>query len=217
MSDINEARVITNEKRIMTTVKALRKNNMDARYFANKDELIKALEEMIPEGASTALGGTTTVKQIPGLENFIKGDRHDFRDRKAPAETKEEEIKVKADSTFVDYYFLSANAITTDGIIYNVDGHGNRVAAMIWGPENVVIIATPNKIVNSIEGAIERNRAIAAPMNCERLNKPTPCAKTGTCMDCKVDERICIFYTATGFQRVKNRIKVFFLNEELGY
>ena len=204
-----------NEKKILGVVEALNKNNFDARYFKSKEELFDAIKEMIPSGSTTAMGGTTTVKQIEGLTELIES--YDFKDRKAPANTKEEQRKVEMESTFVDYYFMSSNAITEDGKLYNVDGNGNRVAAMIYGPENVVIIATPNKIVKDMDAAIARNERIAAPINCARLDCKTPCAKVGHCMDCKTTDRICIFYTVTGFQRNKGRIKVFFINEELGF
>lgn len=201
-----------NEKKIIRTVEALKKNNMDARYFQNREDLLKAIKEMIPEGSTTALGGSYTTKQIDGLIDLIKS--YDFKDRKKKAKTEEEAKKIKMEANFVDYYFMSSNAITSDGKLYNVDGTGNRVSALIYGPENVVIIAGPNKIVSSIDAAIDRVKEESAPMNCERLDMDTPCRKLGSCANCRSDERICIFYTVTGYQRNKNRIKVFFLNDD---
>ncbi len=204
-----------NEKKILGVVDALNKNRFEAKYFKSKEELFDEIKKMIPEGSTTAMGGSTTIKQIDGLSEIIKS--YDFKDRKAPANTKEEQRKVQMESTFVDYYFMSSNAITEDGKLYNVDGNGNRVSALIYGPENVVIIATPNKIVKNLDMAVVRNERLAAPINCARLECKTPCVKAGHCMDCRSDDRICIFYTVTGFQRNKGRIKVFFINEELGF
>ncbi|MDG6878257.1 hypothetical protein Cp4433_02550 [Clostridium perfringens] len=103
------------------------------------------------------------------------------------------------------------------GEIYNVDGNGNRVAAMLYGPDKVIIVAGYNKIVENLSEAIQRNRRISAPANAKRLNKKTPCAKVGNCMDCKSPEKICREYTLIRSQSNSNRIHVIFLNEELGY
>ncbi len=202
------------EKKIIKTVEALKKNNMDARYFQSLEELKDALIEMIPKGATTALGGSMSIKEL-GLDSLIMS--YDFKDRKKPSNTKEEAREVLKDATFVDYYFMSSNAITEDGKLYNVDGIGNRVAALMWGPDNVVIISGRNKIVKDEKEAVERNKNIAAPANCARLDIDNPCVKVGECVACRKDSTICIFHTITGFQRNKNRIKVFFLNEDLGY
>jgi len=116
-----------------------------------------------------------------------------------------------------DVYFTSTNAITEKGELYNVDGNGNRVAAMLYGPDKVIIIAGINKIVENIEEAIKRNERVSAPANCKRLNRATPCVKVGHCIDCSSEERICNEYTIIRRQGNKDRIHVIFLNEELGY
>ena len=116
-----------------------------------------------------------------------------------------------------DAYFTSTNAITENGELYNVDGNGNRVAAMLYGPDKVIVICGVNKIVKDLNEAIERNKRVAAPINAKRLNKDTPCAKVGYCMDCKSKDRICNEYTVIKRQRNKDRIHVIFMNENLGY
>lgn len=201
-----------NEKKILTTIKALKKNNIDARYFLNTSDLLNAVKELVPAGSTTAMGGSYTIKQIDGLSELIKS--YDFKDRKKEASTKEEAKKIAMEANFVDYYFMSSNAITTNGELYNVDGTGNRVSALIYGPDHVVIIASPNKIVSCLDAAIDRVREQTAPMNCERLDLNTPCRELGSCADCKSLEKICIFYTLTGFQKNKDRIKVFFINDD---
>ena len=120
-------------------------------------------------------------------------------------------------SFFSDTYLTSTNAITENGELYNVDGYGNRVAAMIYGPKSVIVVAGINKIVKDLDQAVERVKRIAAPANSIRLDKNTPCTKTGYCVDCKKDDRICCSYTVLGHQKQKNRIKVILVGESLGY
>ena len=112
---------------------------------------------------------------------------------------------------------MSSNAITENGELYNVDGNGNRVAALVWGPKSVIVVAGYNKIVKDIDEAKTRVREIAAPSNAARLGCDTPCTKTGHCMDCSSSKRICATTVITGRQRVENRIKVILVGEELGY
>ena len=112
---------------------------------------------------------------------------------------------------------MKVNIITEDGELYNVDGNGNRVAAMLYGPDKVIVICGINKIVKDVDEAIKRNKAISAPMNAKRLNKKTPCAKVGYCMNCNSPERICNEYTLIKKQRSSERMHVIFLNENLGY
>ena len=111
----------------------------------------------------------------------------------------------------------STNAITEYGEIYNVDGNGNRVAAMLYGPDKVIIVAGVNKIVPNVEEAIIRTKEYASPINAKRLNKETPCTKIGRCVECNSDNRICNEYTLIKRQIDKNRIHVIFLNDNLGY
>jgi len=115
-----------------------------------------------------------------------------------------------------DYYFMSSNAITADGELVNIDGNGNRVAALIYGPENVVIIAGMNKIVKNVEEGISRTRNVASPQNCVRLNKNTPCAVNGVCGNC-LSDTICDQIVITRASRIPQRIKVILVGEELGF
>ena len=151
-----------------------------------------------------------------------KAGKYEVYDRdKAPDRAAATEIYLKAFSC--DYYLSSANAITEDGELYNVDGNGNRVSAMIFGPKQVIIIAGVNKIVKNLEEAKRRVEKVTAPKNTVRLNCATPCAKTGECerlrsgSPCKSDARICCSYVTLGQQRVPDRIKVIIVNENLGY
>ena len=116
-----------------------------------------------------------------------------------------------------DVYLTSTNAITMDGELYNVDGNGNRVAAMIYGPKKVIVVAGKNKIVENVEEAVKRNEEICAVKNSIRLNKGNPCEKVGHCVHCKSPSRICRAYTVIGFNRTFERIHIILVNEDLGY
>lgn len=208
----NEAIKDVNRSRIKTVMKALEKNNIEAKLFESAEDLVKYTKSLIEEGSSTAMGGSRTIKQIEGLTELIHS--YDFHDRKAPAETKEEARKVKMEANFVDWYFMGTNAITMNGELYNVDMTGNRVGALVYGPDHVIIVAGPNKIVKDLEMAQTRMEMIAAPYNAKRLGMGNPCELYGSCVDCRSKKRICIHYHHTGFQVDPDRIKVFFLNDE---
>ena len=152
-----------------------------------------------------------------GVMDHLRSGRYDFLDREKKGLSAEDIDRLYRESFFTDAYFSSSNAITEEGELYNVDGNGNRVAALLFGPKKVIIVAGVNKIVRDIDEAIKRNREIAAPANAKRLNKNTPCTKIGYCMDCKSPEKICREYTLIKSQRDKNRIHVIFINENIGY
>ena len=152
-----------------------------------------------------------------GVMEYLRSGRYKFLDRYKEDITREEVVNMFKESFFADAYFTSSNAVTENGELYNVDGNGNRVAAMLYGPEKVIVICGVNKIVKDIEEAIKRNRECAAPINTKRLNKETPCSKVGYCMDCKSKDRICNEYTLIKRQNIKERMHIIFLNENLGY
>lgn len=201
------------EKRIERTVAALCKNNFDAHYIKNKEELIKKLDEMTPEGASCSVGGSVTLNET-GVLDYLKSGRFNYLDRYAEgADT----AKVYHEALCCDVYFTSSNAITENGELYNMDGNGNRVAAMVYGPKKVIVIAGANKIVKDIPAAVERKKAVAAPMNAVRLEKDIPCAKTGFCSDCRNAGRFCCHELISHYQSNKNRIAVLILPESYGF
>lgn len=129
-----------------------------------------------------------------------------------------EEVKeIYHKSLNADYYFMSSNAITTDGELVNIDGTGNRVAALIYGPEHVVILAGMNKVSPSLEEAVSRVKNVASPMNANRLNRKTPCATTGLCSDCLSPDCICSHTVITRKSAPEKRIKIILIGESLGY
>lgn len=204
------------EERIQRTMSALERNNMKAYYAENRDELFDIVRGLVKNDKLITAGGSVTleesgVKQL--LMTEFKGVYLDRSEGKTPEEV--EDILHKA---FVsDTFFASSNAVTEDGELYNVDGRGNRVSAMIYGPTQVVLIVGVNKIVRDMEEAVCRVEQVAAPKNTRRLNSGTPCEITGSCAHCRSRGRICCSYVRMAQQRVKDRIKVIIVNESLGY
>lgn len=204
------------EKRVMETISNLEKRNIHGYYITNIDDLYRKINELVPDGASVAVGGSKTLFET-GVIEYLRSREVDFLDRYAEGLTNDDIKALYRQSFSVDGYFASANAITEKGEIYNVDGRGNRVAAMIYGPDKVILIAGTNKIVKDIDEAIERNRRVAAPANVQRLNVDTPCYHTGVCMMCNSPQRICNAYTIIDRQMIPNRMHVIFMDGSYGY
>lgn len=205
-----------NEQKILRTIKALEKNNMNGYMVSSKEDLINKIEELISAKSKVSCGGSMTLFET-GVIDHLKSGRYDFLDRYKEGLTQKEIKEVFRQSFLSDVYVTSANAITENGEIYNVDGNGNRVAAILYGPDKVIIVAGVNKIVSNVEEAIIRTKENASPMNAKRLNKETPCTKIGQCVECNSHDRICNEYTLIKRQMDKNRIHVIFLNDNLGY
>lgn len=213
---MNSVALWSNEMKINRTIEALKKNNMNGYYAKNRNEVIELIKDIVSEGSKVAVGGSETLSELGILEHLRSG-RYDFLDRYKEGLTREEVTNIFKQSFLADAYLSSCNAITENGELYNVDGNGNRVAAMLYGPDKVIVICGINKIVKDVDEAIKRNREISAPMNAKRLNKKTPCTKVGYCMNCNSPERICNEYTLIKKQRSSERMYVIFLNENLGY
>ena len=205
-----------NEQKILRTIEALKKNKMNGYLVNDNKELISKIEELTAEGSKVACGGSMTLFETGVIEHLRSG-RYDFLDRYKEGITREEAVDIYRKALLTDVYFVSTNAITEQGELYNVDGTGNRVAAMLYGPKKVIVVCGVNKIVANLEEAISRVKNTVAPINSKRLNRNTPCAKCGKCMDCSSEDRICNEYTVIKRQADENRIHVIFLNEELGY
>jgi len=204
------------EKQVERTIEALEKNKMAAVYVESKDKVIDAVKAFMQEGETVGVGGSMTLFET-GIIDYLRSGRYNFLDRYAPGLTNDEMQEIYRKSFLADTYITSTNAITEDGELYCVDGNGNRVAAMIYGPKSVIVVAGINKIVTDYEAAVDRVRRIASPANATRLSCKTPCVKMGICQDCRSDMRICCSYTVFRQQRFKNRIKCIIVGEELGY
>lgn len=205
-----------NEQKILRTIDSLEKNNMNGYLAKDKNELINIIDMIVKENSLVSCGGSVTLSET-GVIDHLRSDRFEFLDRAKEGLTPDDIVRMYKKTFMSDAFFTSTNAITEKGELYNVDGNGNRVAAMLYGPEKVIVVCGVNKIVKDIPAAIERNKRISAPVNTKRLNKATPCAKVGYCMDCNSKERICNEYTVIKRQRNKDRIHVIFMNENLGY
>ena len=205
-----------NEQKVLRTIESLNKNNMNGYLVNTNEELIEKIEELVREGATVSCGGSVSLFET-GVMDHLRSGRYKFLDRYEEGLSKEEITNIFKESFFADAYFASSNAVTEDGKLYNVDGNGNRVAAMLFGPEKVILIVGVNKIVKNIDEAVMRNREISAPANAKRLNKLTPCTKVGYCVDCKGSDKICREFTVISSQGDKDRIHVIFMNKEIGY
>ena len=205
------------QKKIEAVVKALNANRFDARLVADRAELLKILGELVPENSVVASGGSRTLEET-GVLDFIRSSRFRYLDRYRPGLSAEELRSVFLRSLDADWYFASANAITMDGQLYNIDGNSNRIAAIAYGPRNVAIIAGANKIVQDLTEAEQRVKNWSVAANCFRLHTTTTgCVLTGHCTDCKSPERMCCNTLISSFQRQPGRVKVFLLPEILGY
>lgn len=213
---MNENIKWVNEKKIEKTINNLKKNNINGYYVKDNDELINLIKDIAKEGEVVSVGGSMSLFESKVIE-LLRSGRYEFLDRYKENLTQEDIKEIYRKSFFADTYFASANAITEDGKIFNVDGNGNRVAAILYGPDKVVLIVGVNKIVKNIEQAVARNRAISGPANAKRLNLSTPCVKTGQCMECNIEDRICCEYTVIKRQRNPKRMHVIFINDTLGF
>jgi len=204
------------EQKIKRTMENLEKNNIESYFVEDNSALIEKISKFVKEGDTVSVGGSMTLFET-GVIEFLRNGKFNFLDRYEQG-LNGNDIKDIFRKTFsADAYFVSSNAVTEKGELYNVDGNGNRVAAMIYGPDNVIVIVGVNKIVRDVQEAIERNKEYAAPANAKRLNRNTPCTKVGHCMDCSSSERICNDYVLIRRQGQKGRIKVIIVGKELGY
>ena len=196
-------------------IKGLTKRNMEGFYCETKEDALKKALEIVKKGSRVTYGGSESVKQVGILEALRNGD-YDLLDRDNAAD-QEEKDRIQLETFGCDYYFMGTNAITLCGKLINVDGIGNRIAAMIYGPKYVIIVAGMNKVVMNEEQGISRTRNTAAPPNCIRLSRPNPCAETGHCHSCLNATCICSHTVITRRCMAAGRIKVILVGEELGF
>lgn len=197
-------------------IKAFEDHNMSMMVVKDKEELTNYLKSILVDQKKVAVGGSVTLNQL-GVIDLLRTSDVDFIDRYEEGLTREQMEERFKEAFFADIFLTSTNALTMDGCLYNIDGTGNRVAAMIYGPKEVIVIAGINKIFLNEEQAIAHIQNCSAPANAMRLNKKTPCAKTGRCMECHSPERICSSYVKLSYQSKVNRIKVIIIEEDLGY
>lgn len=196
-------------------IKGLESRNMSGYYAETKDEALAKALELIPEGSSIGWGGSMSVSEIGLRDAVINGNYQVFnRDTCAtPEEKREVELKIFGS----DYFLCSSNAITEDGILVNIDGNSNRVAAIAYGPKKVLMIVGMNKVAKDFDSALSRARNIAAPINAQRFPLDTPCKHTGSCANCKSRDTICCEFLVTRYSRHADRFHIILVNEDLGY
>jgi len=203
------------EKRGEMLVKHLKSRHFDAVYCKTADEALTAALAWIPGGASVGWGGATSAQQI-GLIDAVKAGNFHPIDRDAFVPPQERE-RTQRECFFADVFLTGANAISMDGQMVNIDGNGNRVAAIIYGPKTVLVIAGMNKVMDSLEDAVTRARTVAAPINQQRFMLNNPCSVTGSCANCKSETCICNHIVITRNCRPAGRIKFILVGEELGF
>ena len=209
---MNENIVKRNELLAKKVMEGLTSRNMTAYYAKDKEEALALALILIPEKSSVTMGGAMSAHEIGLVEKLKEGD-YDFIDRDA-SEDKRKAMLMAYDA---DFFLSSANAITEDGVLINIDGNSNRVSAIAQGPKKVLFIIGMNKVCKDIDSAMKRARNVAAPTNAQRFGLSTPCAKTGTCFDCKSPDTICCQFLITRFSRHKDRIHVILVNDNLGF
>ena len=203
--------------RAQTILKGLEKRNMEGVFCETKEDALAKALSYIEEGSSVTWGGSMSISEI-GLMDAVKNGNYEIIDRSV-AKNYDEQREIFSKAVLADYYLMSSNAITLDGELINIDGTGNRVACLTYGPKNVIMIVGMNKVVNDVEDGIKRVRNFASPPNTLRLGLKTPCSMTGRCGDCYGDTCICsqIVVTRRQSAAMRGRIKIILVGESLGY
>jgi len=204
------------QKQIEKTLNGLSKNNMKGIFVKNEGELLTVIKELIAENSVVGVGDSATLLET-GVLDFLRNGNYNFLDKYKEGLTSEEKREIYIQNFSADTFLSSTNALTEDGTLYNIDGNGSRVAPMIYGPKQVIIVAGINKLVQNKDDAERRVRNYVAPIDAKRLNKDTPCTKIGRCVDCKSPNRICNVFVTITRQLVKDRIKVIIVGQTLGY
>ncbi|MBU3144100.1 lactate utilization protein [Clostridium sp. CF012] len=204
------------EKQIDRTINNLRKRNMEGFFVKDNKELIELLKKLIAENSVVGVGDSMTLFEA-GVIDFLREENYIFLDKYRDGIISEERKQIYIQNFSADTFICSTNALTESGELYNIDGNGSRVAPMMYGPKQVILVTGMNKIVKDIEEAEKRVRNYSAPIDAKRLNKNTPCTTLGYCVDCKSPSRICNDFTIIRGQFIKDRIKVIIVGKQLGY
>ena len=205
----------------------LEKNNMRAIYVKTRADVVPLVADLLQDGDVVTAGGSASLFET-GVINFLGNGRYKFLDRYQKGLAESDIAGIYFEAMRADAYFCSCNAVTENGELYNVDGNGNRVSAIVHGPKSVIMVVGKNKLVKNLDEAVLRVKTVVAPRICSLRGRNTPCAKTGRCVSltggnsamaigCSSDERACCSFLVSGRQRVPGRIKVILVNEALGY
>lgn len=208
------------------TMLHLKKHNFDPYFVNTKEEVVPLIQELVPAGSVVANGGSISLEAC-GVLDFLQNGTYQFVDRRL-ARTEEELREFYVRAYGCDAFFCSANAVTEDGYLYNVDGNSNRIACIAYGPKQVIMVVGRNKVVKNLEQAIQRVKTVCAPKICVTRQHKTYCAAEGQCVSaaqpdsylcdgCNSEQRVCCNYLVSGRQRHKNRIKIILVDEDFGY
>lgn len=208
---MNENMIMRNEKLAQVVIKGLQSRNMSGYYAASREDAVKQALELIGEGSTVTMGGCQSAHEI-GLIKALEDGNYNYIDRAKLSPR--EGLMAAYDS---DVFLSSANAITSDGIMVNIDGNSNRVSCIAQGPRKVVFIVGMNKVCSDLDEAMKRARNVAAPANAQRFDVKTPCKETGKCFDCKSPDTICCQFLITRYSRHAGRIHVILINDTLGF
>ena len=204
--------IIGAKERADKVIKGLASRNIRGYFAENRDEALSLALSLIPEGSVVTMGGSMSVKEI-GLFDAMKSGKYRFIDRGEYADPREAMLLAYD----ADVFLASANAVTEDGILVNIDGNANRVSALAYGPKKLILIVGMNKVAGDLDGAMKRARSVAATTNAQRFGLSTPCARTGACLDCKSPDTICCQFLITRYSRHVDRIHVILVNDSLGF
>ena len=210
-----DVKAIRNRKAGEKLCEKLQSRGFAAYYCANGEEALQKALELIPAGSVVSWGGCHSAEEI-GLLEAVRLGQYQVLDRNT-AKTPEERVAIMKQALTCDVFLTGTNAITEDGELVNVDGNSNRVAAMTYGPDSVIVIAGMNKLTKTVMDAANRARTVAAPINAQRFDLQTPCKVDGMCHDCNVPDSICTYVVRTRRCKPAGRIKVILVGEELGY
>ena len=206
---------IRNEQLAQKMIKNLKRRNFEAFYCPTAAEAVERVSAMIPDGSSVSWGGSMTIRDM-GLTAALHKRDLTLLDRDL-AETREEAQRIYREAFSADYYLSSVNAISEDGVIVNIDGNGNRVAAITFGPKHVILVAGLNKVTQDVQSALARARSTASPINAARFDIKTPCRTDGTCHNCNSPESICNYIHFMRNSHPAGRHTVVLVGEDLGY
>lgn len=196
-------------------IKGLQRRNYQVYYCETAEKALETVLSLIPVGSSVSWGGSETLKEIGIIEALKNGDYHAV-DRDSAA-TEEERFSKMREAFLCDTYLSSVNAVSENGTMFNIDGTGNRIAAIAFGPKSVILVVGMNKVCRTPAEARDRARHYAAPKNGKRQGFHLPCVKAGSCQDCYLPESMCSQIVEMRRNRVTGRIKVILVGKKLGF
>ena len=202
---------------ISETIENLGKNNMRGYFVSDRDELLGRIAALIPEHSTVGCGDSVTLEQLGVFEYLRSREDLTFYDKHRDGLTRDQKREIYLDNFRADIFVSGTNAVTAKGELINIDGNGSRVAPILYGPKKVILVVGKNKIAPDAKEGLLRARQIAAPLDAKRLNKTTPCVKTGVCSDCRSKDRICNDFVMVSRQFDPDRIHVIIVDGNYGY